>query len=335
MSYGKLSVDALRKSVLNYSGAARPEILVGAEFGEDSAALKFDDEIMVVSADPITGAESHAGRLAVIVSANDIVANGAEPVAILLTLLMPETADETDVELIMRDADQAAKELNIEIIGGHTEFTAAVNKPIVCATTIGKTKRLIKSADVICDNDVVLTKGAGIEGTAILFADFPTELKQWFNPQDFAAAQAFSEQLSIAPEGRIALEHRVTAMHDVTEGGVLGAVYEMSEAGNFGVRIFADQIPVAAVTGRLCDRLMIDPLRLISSGSLLIAVDNGELLVEALLKNGISAAVIGQITQEPRKIIVRDGEEADIEKPVGDELWPAIARLKSLRAVGV
>jgi len=335
MSYGKLSVDALRKSVLSYSGATRPEILVGAEFGEDSAALKFDDEIMVVSADPITGADSHAGRLAVIVSANDIVANGAEPVAILLTLLMPETADEFDVESIMRDADRAAKELNIEIIGGHTEFTAAVNKPIVCATTIGKTKKLIKSSDVICDNEVVLTKGAGIEGTAILFADFPRELKKWFNTEDFAAALAFSNQLSIAPEGRIALEHRVTAMHDVTEGGVLGAVYEMSEAGNFGVKIFADQIPVAAVTKRLCAQLKIDPLRLISSGSLLIAVDNGRLLVEELLKNGITAAVIGRITSDPEKIIIRDGIETDIEKPVGDELWPAIARLKLLRLTGV
>ncbi|MFA6074824.1 MAG: AIR synthase family protein [Negativicutes bacterium] len=329
MSYGKLSVDALRKSVLQYSGHTRAEVLVGAEFGEDSAALKFDNEIMVVSSDPITGADRGTGRLAVIVSSNDIIANGAEPVAILLTLLMPETADEYDVEQIMRDADAAAKELNIEIIGGHTEFTAAVNKPVVCATTIGKTKKLVKSSGVCSGNDLVLTKGAGIEGTAILFSDFSEQLEQRFSPQDFAVAQQFSDQLSVAPEGRIALKHQTTAMHDVTEGGVLGAVYEMSESGRLGVKIYADKIPVSDVTERLCAQLNVDPLRLISSGSLLVAVQNGDLLVEELLKNGIQAAVIGTITQDDRKIIIRNGIELNIAKPVGDELWKAIAQLKA------
>lgn len=329
MSSGKLSVDALRENVLKYSGCKRKEVLVGAVFGEDSAALKFDNETMVVSSDPITGADSDVGYLAVIVSANDIIANGAEPVAVLLTLLLPEAAGEADVARIMRAADAAAKELEIEIIGGHTEFTAAVNKPVVCATTIGKTRKIIKSADVVYGNDIVLTKGAGIEGTAILFADFPKQLEKWFTPLDFVTAREFSRQLSIAPEGRIALEHQVTAMHDVTEGGVLGAVYEMSEAGNLGVKIFADRIPVASVTERLCAQLGIDPLKLISSGSLLIAVENGDLLVEELLENGIEAAVIGRITQAPQKIIVRNGSETMIDKPVGDELWPAIERLRT------
>ena len=329
MNYGKLTEDQLKENVFKYCGARRSEVIVGAQFGEDSAAMSFEGQYVVMSSDPITGATDGAGRLAVIVSANDVVANGAEPVALLLTILLPTNADASVVTRIMSEADKAAKAMNIEIAGGHTEYTDAVNRPIVSATAIGKAKRLINSSGVKVGNDLVLTKGAGIEGTAILFSDYATQLSAHFGAADIECGRSYFEQLSIVPEGRIAAQCGANAMHDVTEGGVLGAIYELSSAGNYGVTVDADAIAVSDVTHKLCEHLGIDVLRLISSGSLLVAIDDGAALVTRLKAEGIAANVIGKITAHPEKTIhYADGGRCTIEKPRSDELWRAIEVLK-------
>lgn len=325
MELGKIPPEILNKIVLDpieKGSVKRKDVVIRPRTGEDCSAVFLGDELCVLSTDPITGAEKDMGYIAVHINCNDIASSGAEPIGILLTVLLPPKSTEETLEDVMSGAYRAAKELGIEILGGHTEVTAVVNKPLISAAVIGKTrnKKFVSTGGAKVGQDVLMTKWAGLEGTAIIAKDYEEELKNSLSDEVIRIAQNMQGFLSVVKESKIALEHGVDAMHDATEGGVLGAVWEMAECSGLGVELYLDRIPVKNETSLICEAAGIDPYGLISSGTLIISCFNGDSLVKKLQKEGIESAVIGKITKKDKKIY-ENSLVKTLEQPKSDALY--------------
>jgi hydrogenase maturation factor len=296
---------------------------VHAGLGEDAAAVALGDEALVLTSDPITGAARNAGWYAVQVNCNDVAAMGAAPIGVLATLLFPESAVEADVAAVMADVDRAARELGIEVLGGHTEVAPGLQAPLISMTAIGRAPRgrVLASANARPGYDLVLTKAAGLEGTAILATDLEHELRGRVSDEVIARAQRFVSEISVVKEGLLAAELGAAALHDPTEGGVLGAVWELAEAAGCGYELWASAIPVRPETRAICDVLGADPLRLISSGALLAAGLDGAALAEGLRAGGVEAVVIGRLTEDRGRWLMAGKTRQEVGPVERDELW--------------
>ena len=327
MNVGKIPESALKRSVINQIRHRRNEVLLGPGVGEDCSVIKLaEDEVLVMSSDPITGAIKDIGTLAVHITANDIASSGAEPVALMLTILLPEGSREEELRAMMQDMEAVCARLNIEIAGGHTEVTRAVSQPIVTVTGIGKIKRdkVIKTAGALPGQEIVMTKWAGLEGTAIIAAEKYDELIARYPKGFIDGAKSMIEYISVVPEAMIAGGIGATSMHDVTEGGIFGALWEIGAAAKVGMEVFLDKILLKQETVEICEFYDINPYMLISSGCLLIITDKGNLMVDKLKEAGIAAAVIGRITSGNDRIIINGEERRYLEPPKSDELYKVI-----------
>jgi hydrogenase expression/formation protein HypE len=323
---GKFSAELLKQVVFPYGGRDRSDILVGPGIGLDCGIVDLGGELAVLSSDPITASGQNLGYLAVHISTNDVAATGAEPVGLLLTLLLPAGTTTALVEQIMQQVHTAADSLGMAVLGGHTEFTAAVTQPVAAMTAVGKAKRghFLTSAGGNPGDILVLTKTAGYEGTAILAADFAAELKPCLGLAQLQRAQAFIERVSIVPEAKIAA-NMATAMHDVTESGVLGAAFELAHASGCGLELWADEIPVAPETATICQFMGLDPLGLIGSGSLLIATSQPDQLIAALAAAAIPAAAIGELLSAGKGQWLKEkGQRLPLVVPPQDELYKVL-----------
>ncbi len=226
----------------------------------------------------------------------------------------------------MTQMGDTANSLNVDIIGGHTEITAAVNKFVVITTSIGRVlkDKLVTTSGAQVGDDIVLTKSAGIEGTAIIAFDKEWELVEGIGCESVERAKGYMDSISVVKEGKLAGDFGVSAMHDVTEGGVLGAVWELAEASGVGVEVIEDRIPVARETEEICKFYGINPLKLISSGCMVIACEDGQALVEKLEENGIKASVIGKVTGGVERKLISGESIEDIEQPESDELYKVV-----------
>ncbi len=314
---GKLDNDDLERLVLKKFHRVRPESLSYPAIGQDCAILDLGGDLAVLSCDPITSASiSHLGRLTVHVCCNDAAAAGAEPVGLLVTLLMPPSGTMEQISRIAEDLSSAAQLANVDILGGHTEVTDAVFRAVTSATVVARQPRNRALKGMRPGDDIVMTKWAAVEGTTILAEDFVHRLYS-VPAALLSSAKALSGQLSIVAESKIAMQYGATAMHDVTEGGVLGAAWELGYANSCAVRIDTNNISVREDTKALCDALHLDPLRLIGSGSLLVACPDGKALVSALQSQGIPSAVIGQAIEGT----ISFADDAPLSEPHADELY--------------
>lgn len=326
MNIGKIPNKTLQKLIINpilSNLKQRDEVIIRPNIGEDCTAVFTDDEYCILSTDPITGALEDIGRLAVNINSNDIAASGGIPIGIMVTILLPPSCEESDLQKIMKDIYTEAEKLNIEILGGHTEVTDAVNKPVISSTVIGKTvnKKFISSSGALPGQDVIMTKWAAIEGTSIIAKDFKNELTGFINNDEILMAQNLNRHLSVAEEALIARNFGATCMHDVTEGGILGACWEIAECSKMGIEIYEREIPILDITKKICKRFTLNPLKLISSGSMLITAFNGYELKNKLEDAGINAEVIGKITSNNKKLIWVDDVDMSINEPESDELY--------------
>ncbi len=325
---GKLPNELLEKILKNTIDNRREEVLVGSGIGEDNAILDLGDDLMVISTDPITGASKNLGRLAVNISCNDVAASGGEPIAILVTILAPEATSPGEIEGIMADISEVAGELDIEIAGGHTEVTDAVNRIVLTTTVIGKLKRSrMENKNKAQPGDrVLITKFAGIEGTSIIASEHRNFLRGKLKEEEIEEALDLASKLSVVKEGRLGGEAGVAYMHDITEGGVLGAVWEASKALKMGVKIYKDRIPVKPVTKKIGNIYDINIYRLISSGSMLMVTseEKAKKLELDLAREGIELTDIGELTQGDR-VLIQEGEDfLEVASPGADELYKAL-----------
>ena len=327
MEIGKLPNDVLEKIVFNNIKNKRKEVLVGSGIGEDNAIIDFGEEVCIMSTDPITGATKDIGKLAIHISCNDVASSGAEPIGVLLTILAPPNTTEEDIKLIMNEAGEASRELNVEIMGGHTEITDAVNRIVISTTVVGKQKKknMIDTSKVSVGDKVLITKYAAIEGTSILAKELEDYLENKLAKDKIIEAQNMGKLVSVVKEGIILGEIGVNYMHDITEGGILGAVWEGAIAVNKGIKIYEELIPIKEVTKEIASILDIDPYRLISSGSMLVIAKEEKIseIQRKLSEEGINITVIGEIIDEG-VYIDRNGSIEEILPPGSDELYKAL-----------
>lgn len=329
LKVGKLDSDMLQKIVIDKIKYKRPEVRTRAGIGEDCAVIDYGRYECVVSTDPITAAVNDIGRLAIHISCNDIASNGIEPLGITLAVMLPAGTTEEDITTIMGQAGEAAEKAGVEIIGGHTEITAAVNQPVIVSTAIGRgLAGASQSAHDMKPGDCILmTKTAGLEGTGIIASDFEKELAGVLTSEELLSAKALLDQVSVVREGVIAGKIGTCGMHDVTEGGILGAVWEMCHIADLGCQVWKEQVAADPVTIKIAEHFDINWLRLISSGCMLIVVreEKRERLMAAIRDAGIEVSCIGQVCEKEMGMYLVDGDrQIEIAPPEADELYKVV-----------
>ena len=324
---GKLDPGFLNRSVLSRLPPAGRGVLVGPGIGEDSAILDPGEgcgELMVVSSDPISGAELNMGRYAVHVNANDVATSGARPRFFLTNILLRRSASGSDLESISKQIVDECQCLGVSIVGGHTEVSP-IERTIVSSTMIGFVPRQrLARRPVAAGDRILLTKGAGIEGTSILASEMGGALSS-LEPGLLRRGMGYSSMISVIPEAMVAAEEGVRRMHDPTEGGVIGGLRELAQSQDLYLRVFRERVSVREETRAICGELGVDPLKLISSGSLLCIFSPGAVnrVMTRLDGEGIASGVIGQVEGkgEAGLVIESGGEEEVIDDYPTDELW--------------
>jgi len=333
LPFGKIPIDILKDTILKNLGATRKEVIVGPQAGYDGAVIEVGDKALIVSMDPITGAEQHIGWLAVNINSNDVATFGIKPTLFFSCILLPESADKNIIETISKQIGKAARNLGISIAGGHCEVTPGLKKPIIigCAMGITEKEKYVVAGGAKAGDKIILTKSIGIEGTAILAIEREQQLLKTLNPILINNAKKLLDQISVVKEAILAFETGGTnAMHDPTEGGIAGGIHEMADASNLGVSIIESEICIRDETAQICEALKIDPLHLISSGSLLIASkpEFAEMIVDVLNSEKIYSRIIGEFLQDPNQKIIQ-GTNKKIRKlvrPKKDTLWNVITK---------
>jgi len=326
MKIGKIPNSTLEKIVLNKIQKNRSEVILRPGIGEDCSAIEFGDYACVLSTDPITGTAKEIGRLAVHISCNDIASCGVEPLGLMVTILCPPGATEQELGNIMDQLCSTAASINVDIIGGHTEITTAVTRFIINCTAVGRCLRekMISTSGARAGDSLILTKHAGLEGVSIIAHEKEKELINSLGLNTVNEAKAYMECLSVVKDGLAAAQYGVNAMHDVTEGGVLGALWELCDASGNGAEIDIDKIPVTMTTRRICEYYNINPFKLISSGCMLISAKDGEGLVSHLEAAGIAAEVIGRLNGTKQRVMKTAGRIEPILPPAADELYKVL-----------
>jgi len=326
LSLGKLPPDVMARYLLGMTGARSERVVVEPSLGLDFGVVKLGKErsngrFLIVSSDPITGVRERAGWYAVNVSANDVATSGNRPEFMQSIILLPEDATEGDVKRISSEMDKTAKALGVAIVGGHTELSPGLDRPIVVTTAFAVADSYVTAAGAREGDTLMMTKTAGVEGTAIIGTD--ARFNKRLDRETVTAAKKYFEKLSVVKEAVGAYRTgAVHAMHDCTEGGVLGALYEMATASGLGLEVAERDIPVAKETKRISSVLGVDPLKLISSGTLLVAVERGneELVAKAVGSIGSSIATIGRF-KKGKVVLTRNGKAGELTGPPNDEIW--------------
>jgi hydrogenase maturation factor len=303
---GKLPAELLAR-LLSKAPVTDPRVLIGPGVGLDCAVIEAGDKLLVLKSDPITFATDEIGWYAVQVNANDIATAGAEPCWFMMTLLLPEGRTTAKLaEEITRQVYQACEGIAVSVVGGHSEITYGLDRPILIGTLIGEVARdaLVTPRGAAPGDRVLLTKGVPIEATAILARQFPERLQGVFSPAEIEEARDFLYKpgISVLPDARLAVKAgRVTSMHDPTEGGLATALWELAEASGHSFVIDPEAVPVPSLSRRLCAFFGLDPLASIASGALLMTAraEDAPSICRALDAEGIQCSDIGSVQAGP------------------------------------
>ncbi|MGC8772919.1 MAG: AIR synthase-related protein [Conexivisphaera sp.] len=331
----KLSLDALMRYVFPRSGSPSARVIRGPGVGEDAATIMLPGGFLVMHVDPITAARSNLGKLAIYISSNDIAVKGVRPQFSMVALLLTPEGGDGKVDAMMRDVDEAARRLGISVVGGHTEFTDAVSSDVIVVTQVGFSERPpLDIKDIKPGHMLVQIREAAMEGTFIMASDMPQILGE-LSEEDLREARSYLDRLSVVDVALRAAEMGVVAMHDPTEGGVIGAAAEMGRGARLRVRLHRDRVLVGALTKKICAGVAIDPLKLLSSGTLLAAADDE--LAEALTNEFPGeSSIIGTFEEgEPGALVVDGGHAEFHSEPPEDEIYHVWRKWASRRTSSV
>ncbi len=326
---GKLPLEFLQSLLHRYT-RDDPRLITGPGVGEDVAVIDMSDRYMVVKTDPITFATDQIGWYAVHINANDVATSGARPLWMLNTLLLPgKGTTPALVDEIFCQLHDAAESLGIALVGGHTEVTWGLDRPIIVGCLIGEVAKedLLTTAGARVGDEIVLVKGIPIEATAIIAREKADELRRrGYDQEVIERAQNYLHDpgISIVDVARLAAKHPgVHGMHDPTEGGLATGLHELAIAANAGLRLDADAVTILPEGAQLCAEFGLDPLGAIASGALLVAVapEEAQALVAAYADQGVPAAVIAELLPEDESItVVRNGAVAPLRRFDADEI---------------
>jgi hydrogenase maturation factor len=323
---GKLPPDLMRR-VLAHAPCDDPRVVVGPGVGLDCAVVDAGGgNLLVYKSDPITFAAEAIGEYLVRINTNDIATTGAVPRWLLITLLLPEGRTTAEgAETLLEGIYTACREAGIAVLGGHSEVTYGLDRPIAVGTLVGEVGResLVQPSGACPGNRLLVTKGVPIETTAILANEFPERLAGVLSPAELQEARDYLADpgLDVLRDAQMALgAGRVTAMHDPTEGGLVTALWELAEASGRALEVDLTRVPVPSLAARACEAFGLDPLATIASGSLLltVAAEDVPAVIAALAESGIPAADIGQVAEGPWQVRGPDGRK--IPQPERDEI---------------
>jgi len=324
MKAGKLKESILKRSVLKQLHKRNETTLITPTVGGDFGAAAVNDEFaVVISSEPITLTKEGIGSTAIYAACNDVACSGAKPIGVSLTMLLPTSMNEEEMRDLMKDMDRACEECGVDILSGHTEVTRVVKEPLITMTAIGAVKKdaMVHSSKVRPGMDIVATKWIGLEGTAILAKEKEKELRVRYAQPFIDKAKIFGQMMSILPEAAVAVKSDAGAMHDVSEGGIFGALWEMAESAGVGLEIDLKKIPIRQETVEICEFFDINPYKLLSGGCLLIATEDGNGLVMELEKENIPAVIIGKATEGNDRVLINEDERRFLETTQTDELY--------------
>lgn len=336
MKIGKVSESVLKRSILKQIKTKRNEVSNGAGIGEDCAILAFKGrEDCAVCTESMVIENGKTIRHAVIKAVNNLAAGGAEPIAVMITAMLPERIEESEIRGMMTDAEKVCCDLNVQIAGGHTSVSDAVDSPVLTITGIGKKMQKADSVNFekkglgvetaaveeMAGLDIVATKWMALEATAILAKEKENDLLTKYPVHLVEEAKDFEKYLSVIPEAAAAVLSGAVFMHDVSEGGIFGALWELAEKLGVGLEIDLKRIPVKQETIEICEYFDLNPYELLSGGCLLIAARDGFELVNRLAKEHISAVVIGKTTNNNDRVVIKDEERRFLEPRKTDEIY--------------
>lgn len=317
---GKLSPDALARTVFAHRGAPRSEVLVGPAVGEDAAVIEWPQgKLMVFASDPIVGAAKGAGRLLVRVNVNDIASKGGEPAFLVATLIFPPDMGEAAVSSVMAEIHEECLHDGIAVVGGHTEFNERYAHPVLNAALVGTADRVFRATDIRAGDAICVSKHIGIEGMSILASDRPDLLADVLSTTEVAEVAAWLDDTSVLPESRL-LRAFARFMHDPTEGGFWGGLGEICRLAHLSAEIDRTAVPVHPYTRRAAEALGFDPLRLVASGSMMAILPETDLpaATRACADAGISLTRVGTM---------RGAAAAEFPpEDGGEELWGLLRR---------
>lgn len=320
---GKVSPYELAELLFPQLEIEDDRVRVGPGVGIDASIVEMDDRVIALSSDPITGTLEDPGWLLVHVNANDVATMGASPEWFLMNLFLPEGSEGPEVREVVERAESACESLGVTLVGGHTEVTPGIGRTLISGAMVGMASKdsWVSAGGARPGDRILFTKSAAVEGTFILASDREEELKEELGNDLVERAKGYREKLSVVREALTAIEAGdVHAMHDPTEGGLLGGLYELADASGVGFSIESAQVPVSEETRAVSDYFGVDPLQTIGSGSLIICVkpSDSEHILDVLQEKGLSAVEIGEILED-EELRTLDGEI--LEFPGEDEIW--------------
>jgi len=332
---GKITLQEFERYIVNRLGAPNPRVLVPPRTGIDAGVIETGEgQVLVVAEDPIFPAPGLPletfGWFTVHIGASDVAVMGVKPEYMTYSLLMPPSTPDEDFQTIVDSIHQAALELEIAIVGGHTGYYPAVNIPIIGGITVfslTSRDRLVTPEGAQAGDAVLLTKGPAVETAALLSILYKDRLAERYPPDLVSAALELHKQVTCVKDALIAARWGATAMHDATEGGVMGGLFEVANASNKGMVIREKDFLYPPEIKMVCEYLDLDPLKAIAEGSLLVTIPGeraGGLIAE-LKANGIASSVIGEVVPDPnrREIHRLDGRVEELAIPDEDPFWPA------------
>lgn len=311
----KFSYDVLQECVYPFTRSEDPDVLLGAAFGEDVSLTRVGGDILASHVDPIISAVGNIGWLATHISCNDIATAGIAPRWLLALVLVPGKGDTALLKEIMADIDRAARSLGASLIGGHSEYSPGISRPLVAITALGTAggRQPIHTGGAAVGDRVLVTKGIALEGTGILAGDFADQARQrGLDEEDLAQARDLLEKVSVVEDALTLADHGVSAMHDVTDGGILENLLEIAHTSGVGMEITYERLPIPGVVQRFAEAFEFDPLQMISSGTLAATVpkDQARSALAALHAKGIQAVQVGEVVQGQGLLLRRKGQEA-------------------------
>lgn len=332
MKIGKVPENVLKRSVLRQIKTKREEVASGAGMGKDCAIFAFPESetgalascvqegvLAVAGGNPVPEACMTISEL-IQKCANNLAVGGGGLMAVMLTLFFPENTQETDIRAVMAEAENKCQELDVEIAGGQTRITAVAAAPIAVVTGYGAAPRK-EHCTAAPGQDIVVSKWIGLQGTAIAAKRYRERLLERYPAYFVEEAAGFDRYLSVLPEAAAALGAGACAMHDASEGGIFGALWEMVEDAGVGMKVDMRKLPLRQETVEVCECLDLNPYELLSGGCLLMTAPDGAALLEALEKAGVPGAIVGKVTEGNDRILICGDEIRYMERPKQDSIW--------------
>ena len=343
---GKISPEIFNELIYPRLGAKSQAVLVGPEHGVDVGIVEIGEKAVALTTDPVFIVPEYgwerAAWFAVHILASDAVTSGLKPKFLSIDLNLPMEMTREQLEIVWDTMHRECEELDISIVCGHTARYENCHYPMVGGATvvsIGEKDEYVTPKLARVGDKIIITKGPAIEATGVLATMFPQLIEENFGLEFSRRAQQIFYKMSVVGDAMTAVgvgvrEEGVSAMHDATECGVWGGLFELSQAANLGIRIEKERIVLEDCVKEICDLFGIDPYASISEGTLIIACreHKAEEIVEALSRKGISSAIVGEfIGPKHRMILVEEGRERKLEHPLVDPFWGAFYRALNLK----